>query len=177
MGNGKVVAIIGAAVGIASVLLSLVVPEFLSWYHYEIDLGPYGSGGLYLTAFGNIISDPTGGPEFDVATLILIGGILVLAGAALCIVGGLTEKKPLGIIGGILMILGPTMLIFDLVGQVSEFSEYMQNLSDYADSNIFFGSYSYTYYYLSANFVWGLWIGFFIAYAGGIIGLIGGASI
>ena len=182
MGNGKFVAIIGGIIGIVFVLLSLVGGEFLSWYQFggEIDLGPYGSssGGLYLTAFGNIISDPTGGPEYEIATLVLLGGIMVLAGAGLCIVGGATEKKPLGIIGGILMILGPMMIIFDLVGEVSEFSQFINDLSVAADSNVFFGSYSYDFYYIYYfDFTWSLTIGFFITIGGGVVGLIGGALI
>ncbi len=180
MGNGKFVAIIGGIIGIVFVLLSLVGGKFLSWYQFSGEIvGIYGSssGGLYLTAFGDIISDPTGGPEFEIATLVLLGGIMVLAGAGLCIVGGATEKKPLGIIGGILMILGPMMIIFDLVGEVSEFSEYINDLSTAYDSNVFFGSFSETYGYYSLDFTWSLTIGFFITIGGGVVGLIGGALI
>ena len=127
MGKGKIVAIIGAALGAASVLLSLAIPAFFSWYHIDFT-GVYNAG-LYLTAFGNLVEDGLTAPTDEVVMLVLIGGILVLAGAGLCIAGALTEQKVLGIIGGIAMIVGPCLLIFDLLGQMSEFSEFMDMIS------------------------------------------------
>ncbi len=177
MGKGKIVAIIGAAVGIASVLLSLAIPALFSWYHYDVDATGYGSFGIYLTAFGTIVEDMPYPVSIDMVTLVLIGGIMVLAGAGLCIVSGVTEMKPLGIIGGILMIVGPLMLIFDLIGEVSDFAEDMNNMADALDTNVFFGSYSYTYYGFTVNYGFGLWIGFFMAIGGGVVGLIGGVSV
>ncbi|MFX0041974.1 MAG: hypothetical protein ACFE8L_03590 [Candidatus Hodarchaeota archaeon] len=156
-----------------SVLLSLVVPEFFSWYHYEIDAGAYGSFGIYMTAFGTVVEDMPYAVSLDIATFVMIGGILVLAGAGLCIVGALTELKPLGIIGGVLMIVGPTMLIFDLVGEFSDFAETIALISDYYGGTVFFGSHSP---YPGITFMWGLWVGYFIAYVGGVLGIIGGAT-
>lgn len=174
MGKGKIVAIIGAAIGIASVLLSLAIPAFFSWYRME--LSGYGTTyGVYLTGFGTIVEDfPAYYPvPTDMITMVMIGGILVLAGAGLCIVGGATEMKVLGIIGGIVMIVGPTMLIFELMGEFSDFSEGLANMVDFYDKSIFFGSVSPA---PGITRVWGLWVGYFIAYAGGVIGLIGGAT-
>ena len=173
MGKGKVVAIIGAAVGIASVLLGLAMPALFSWYRIEISGGGY-TFGLYLTAFGGFIEDGMTAPTDEIVMLVLIGGILVLAGAGLCITGALTEQKVLGIIGGIAMIVGPTLLIFDLIGQMSEFAEFMDLMSGYYGKNIFFAVYSP---YPGVSLMWGVWIGLFIAYAGGFIGLIGGATV
>ncbi len=185
MEKGRIVAIVGAIVGIVFVLLSLAIPEFLSWYRWEIEGSGYGyseSWGFYLTAFGTISEDLPPGYYIDVETaiLVMIGGIMVLAGAGLCIVSAAIEMKPLAIVGGILMIVGPLMLIFDLVGGVSEFAEAMNDLADMGDSNVFFGSYSYTPYYypgITIDNGWGLWIGFFIPFAAGGIGIIGGASM
>ncbi|MFX1322345.1 MAG: hypothetical protein ACFFAQ_11955 [Promethearchaeota archaeon] len=175
MGKGKVVAIIGAAVGVLSVILSLVLPALFSWYHLEVTGGGL-SDYLYLTAFGTIDADitPLSAPD-EIVILVLIGGILVLAGAALCIVSALTEQKILGIIGGIAMLLGPTFLIFDLLGQMSEFAEFMDNVTTTLyDENIFFATFTPG---PGINGVAGLWIGFFMAYGGGILGLIGGATV
>ncbi|MFX1322346.1 MAG: hypothetical protein ACFFAQ_11960 [Promethearchaeota archaeon] len=168
---GMVLAIIGAVIGLLSVLLGLAIPALFSWYHYDLSTPGY-SGGLYLTAFGSIISDPSGA-DFEVATLVLLGGIMVLAGAGLCIVAAATKMKPLGIIGGILMIVGPIMLIIDLASVGSEFAEYMDNIATYTDKSIFFDTFSYAGY----SVVWGLWVGFFMAIAGGVVGLIGGATL
>jgi hypothetical protein len=176
MGNaGRALAIIGAVVGLLSVLLGLAIPAIFSWYHIELSYGPF-SGGAYLTAFGNLIEDDVSLPSdaTEMVTLVLVGGILVLAGAGLCIAGAATEQKPLGIIGGILMIIGPTMLIFDLMAQVSEFAQFMDMIAGYYDKSIFFGSFSP---YPGYSIMWGLWVGYFIAYVGGVLGLIGGAIL
>ncbi len=185
MEKGGIVAIVGAIVGILFVLLSLAIPEFLSWYHWEMDATAPGyslSFGVYLTAFGTIIEDLPPGLYLDVemVILVMIGGLMVLGGAILCIVSAATEIKPLAIVGGILMIVGPLMLIFDLIGEVSEFAEGMNNVADTADSNVFFGSFTQTDPYYpgyAINHGWGLWVGFFIPFAAGAIGIIGGASM
>lgn len=166
METGRVLAIVGAAVGVFSVFLSLIIPTLFSWYHID---ETSGGEGLYLTAFGFLIEEGLSVPADEVVILVLIGGILVLAGAGLCIVGIIREMKPLGIIGGIVMIIGPTMLIFDLMGQVSEFAQYMENYASSLDKNFFFGS--------NSSFTWGLWVGYFLAYGGGILGLIGIAIV
>jgi len=171
MGKGRVLAIIGAAIGAASVLLSLVAPALFSWYHIQVTGGGY-SAGLYLTAFGSIISDPSGA-DYEVAMFVLFGGIMVLAGAALCIVGGAAEIKPLGIIGGILMIIGPFLLVLDIMMEVSEYAELINLYIDYLGGTILFGSESA----YGGTLIWGLWIGYFMAIGGGILGLIGGATV
>lgn len=174
MGKGKNIAIAGGAIGIASVLLSLVFPTYFSWYRREIQEETLWvsydiSAGLYLTALGILLENGITGPD-EIVTLVLIGGVMVLAGAGLCLFAGIKEIKPFGIIGGILMILGPLMLIFDLIGEVSEFSKDMHDLYN----NVFYGKYN-----LSADniFVGGLHIGTAIPYVGGILGLIGGATL
>ncbi len=180
MGNaGRVLAIIGAAVGIAAVLLGLVIPIIFSWYHVDLDLGIIGTGELFLTGLGTTISDPSSTLEDEIAILVLVGGIMVLAGAGLCIVSAATEIKPLGIIGGILMIVGPIMLIVDLLLVDSEFAKSVDDVLEFLEYavggsyNILFGTWSE--YGYSMN--WGInFIGFSIPIAGGILGLIGGAT-
>lgn len=181
MGNaGRVLAIIGAAVGIAGVLLGLVIPILFSWYHVDLDLGLYGTGDLYLTGLGTAISDPSGSTlEDEIAFLVLIGGIMILVGAGLCIVNAATEMKVFGIIGGILMIVGPVFLIVDLLSVGSDFAEAIDNTIEFLESAVG-GNYnpiwdSWSQYGYSAS--WGInWIGFSIPIAGGILGLIGGAT-
>lgn len=175
MGKGRVVVIIGGCVGVASVLLGLAVPALFSWYH--IQLTGDTTGGLYLTAFGSVISDPTGA-DYEIAMLVLIGGIMVLAGTGLCIVGGATEIKVFGIIGGILMLIGPWLLIFDIMLEVSEYAKvvndnYIDLLGGEEPIPILFGAEGVA----GTQIFWGVWIGYFIANAGGILGLIGGALV
>ena len=172
MGKGRVVAIIGAAIGAASILLSLVMPVFFSWY--RLALTGAVTADLNLTGFGTVIADPSPGPIEEIAMLVLIGGILVLAGAAVCIVGVLTEQKILGIIGGIAMIVGPLLLVADLLLIMSDFAEYMHtNWADPLNKSIFFGTESGG----GITVTFGLFVGFYMAIGGGVLGLIGGATV
>ncbi|MFX1314776.1 MAG: hypothetical protein ACFE9T_02860 [Promethearchaeota archaeon] len=176
---GKVLAIIGAAVGVLSVLLSLVLPELFSWYHLTISGGPYSGAGIYLNAFGlNIAKDwlpiPAPQPPEEIAIMVLIGGILVLVGAALCIIGAFTEKKVLGILGGLSMIIGPLLLLADLLVVISDFSEWMDILAGVNDEDILFAIFEPS---PGETVMWGLWIGFGMAIGGGAVGLIGGALV
>ncbi|MFX1314778.1 MAG: hypothetical protein ACFE9T_02870 [Promethearchaeota archaeon] len=173
---GKVLAIIGAAVGILSVLLSLVLPELFSWYHFTVRGGGYSSG-LFLNAFGDYTAEnwgPLPQPPEEIAIMVLIGAILVLVGAALCIICAFTEKKPLGIIGGVLMIIGPLLLIADLMAVISEFAEYMDTWAGAYDESILFTVFDPV---PGVTIIWGLWIGFGMAIGGGAVGLIGGALV
>jgi len=170
---GRVLAIIGAAVGIASVLLSIFLPELVGWYRLELDLPSIPlEGEIFLTGFGAMESDLPVSSE--IATLVMIGGILIIVGAALCIVGAFTEKKPLGIIGGIVMIVGPLLLLVDLLMAASDFAEAIDNLVTASDGNIFFDSFTDP---IGDSATWGLYTGFFVVIAGGVIGLVGGAIV
>lgn len=173
MGKGRVVAIIGIALGAASVLLSLAMPVFFAWYRLVL-ITPAVTTDLNLTGFGTVIADPSPGPIEEIAMLVLIGGILVLAGAAVCIVGVLTEQKILGIIGGIAMIVGPLLLVADLLLIMSDFAEYMHtNWADPLNKSIFFGTESGG----GITVTFGLFVGFYMAIGGGVLGLIGGATV
>ena len=173
MGNtGKYLAIISAFVVILTVLLSLAIPALFSWYDFTISGGGYSSG-LYLTPFGTFIVNDYGSPDETVG-LVLIGGIMVLTGAGLCIAGVVKEMKVLGIIGGILMIFGPTMLIYGLSGQVSDFAQTMNLIATTYDGNIFYHNFNPS---PGVSVILGIYYGYVIVYAGGILGLIGGASI
>ena len=100
--------------------------------------------------------------------LVLVGGILVIVGAFACLASAFVENKIIGILGGLLMIVGPLLLIVDVMLGMSEFMEYME-LSGDSGIELLFGSAG------GANY--GIWIGFFMAIGGGVIGLIGGALV
>ncbi|MFX1410530.1 MAG: hypothetical protein ACFFA6_09270 [Promethearchaeota archaeon] len=171
--TGKVLAIIAAFVGILTVLLSLAIPTLFSWYSFTISGGGY-SAGLYLTPFGTFIVDDYGSPD-EIVRLVLIGGIMVLAGAGLCIAGGVKEMKVLGIIGGILLILGPTMLLIDLRFQVSEFAQGMHDIVEAEDLSHALWGIFYPSPGVTVDF--GITFGYFITYIGGVLGLIGGLTV
>ncbi|MFX1322348.1 MAG: hypothetical protein ACFFAQ_11970 [Promethearchaeota archaeon] len=176
MGNmGKYLAIISAFVVILTVLLSLAIPALFSWYDFTISGGGYSSG-LYLTPFGTFIVNDYGSPD-EIVGLVLIGGIMVLTGAGLCIAGVVKEIKVLGIIGGILIILGPTMLLIDLRFQISEFAQGMHHLVETESYNLthaLWGSFSPS---PGVTVDFGITIGYFITYIAGILVFSGGLTI
>lgn len=169
---GRIVITTGAIIGILSVFLSAIIPELFSWYKIESYWMIYENG-VYLTGFGTSIS--TGAyiaPELSI--LVLIGGMLVIGGSFLCIIIGANESattklKVAGIIGGFLMLIGPILLIIDLVIGKSDFARNLVELRSWAGGTLFEGTYVDIYTY-----TWGLWIGFFLVLAGGVLGLIGG---
>ena len=164
MGTGKIVALVGAVVGILSVLLGLILPELFSWYRLSVP-----GGGLYLTGFGTDIFDPSPGPDLEMAMLVLVGGILVIVGAVACLASAFVENKMIGILGGLLMIVGPLLLIVDVITGMSEFMEFMEFFTGDSGADLLFGS--------VGPVDWGLWIGFGMAIGGGVIGLVGGALV
>jgi len=171
---GKVLAIIGAAVGLLSVLLGLAIPALFCWFRFDVSGAV--TGGLYLTGFGTVMDEGViaGYYSFDMVMLVLIGGILVLVGAGLCITGAITEMKLFGIIGGIAMIVGPLLLVAEFMTVTSDFTEYVDLWAETFDKMTFFGSGSPG---PGVTFIWGPWIGYFMAYFGATLGLIGGALV
>ena len=161
---------IGALIGILSVVLSLILPELFGWYMIGVSsMGITGRG--YITGFGTLV---VRGPGFesaaDLAILVLIGGILIIIGAILCIASGEVLPEVIGIIGGILMLVGPMLLIIDLLAVVSEVAEATDRLVDVAGGTIFGGS----HFEMGYKYIWGLYLGFYILIAAGVLGLIGG---
>jgi hypothetical protein len=173
---GKVLLITGAILGILSLTLSLISPEFLGWYRIEMPVITLGYFfGVYISGIGNVVS--VGGlTEAGISVLELIGGILVIIGAIICIIGVFKKLKYAGIIGGILMILGPLMLVLDLLIGVSEFTKVLGVL-DAGDLSPLLGGKNVIFSmapFPTVPLTWGLWIGFYVAVAGGVLGLIGG---
>ena len=175
MGAGRIAAIIGAAVGLLSVILSLILPELFCWYSYTVvNTTSLNKSGFYLTGFGTTTSIPYSTAISGIALLELIGGFLVILGAIVCIVGVTKEENKIGAIGGILILIGPVLLLADFLIGISEYYEYVAfiqsidpNKSILWDTATSFG-FTYT---------WNVWIGFFMAVAGGVLGTIGGATL
>lgn len=169
MGAGKVLARIGAIIGLLNIGLTIFLESLLPWYRVEVS-GPGDTGFAYVTGLGTVDSTIE---QYDLFLLGFIVGIIVIIGAILCLVSAAKGSKAMGIIGGIMMLAGPLLLIMDLLLGISEIAQDMDQFVDTAGGSIFWGSYSdgSTYY------VWGLGFGFFLALGGGILGLIGGATV
>ncbi len=175
MGFGKIVAIIGAAIGLLSVILSFLLPELFCWYSYTVtNIISSNKSSYYLTGFGTTISIPYSTAISAIALLELIGGFLVILGAIVCIVGVTKESKKIGSIGGILILLGPVLLLADFLIGISEYYEQVEFIQSIAtNKNILWDTVSF----FGDVYAWNLWIGFFMAVAGGVLGTIGGATL
>jgi len=172
MGAGKIIALIGAFLSLLSVLLSIFLPEFFSWY--SIKSSGFGiTGEIYLTGFGTFIIKGAFPSTNEIWVLELIGGIFVTLGAILCIVGIVKKSKAAGIIGGIWILLGPIIFFVHILSNMNDFTGIVEALGVGTGVNVFWGSTSIS----GVSISWGLWIGFYIAIGGGILGLIGGVKI
>jgi len=169
---GKSISIIGAIVGLLSIFLGFISPEFFSWYKFEATSAAV-SYGFYLTGFGTTTAIDSVNPISEMAILELIGGISVILGAIACIVGITKESKKFGFIGGILMLLGPILLLTDFLIVLSEYAEYIDFYQIMPDSNMFWDSVGIAGF----TYSWNLWVGFFMGAAAGVLGLIGGITL
>lgn len=173
MGFGKAVAIIGAVLGLASIILSFILPQWFSWFKLEV-FNPSFVGGYYITGLGTISTIPPSSADItSLATLELIGGILVIFGSIICIVGITKGSKIIGLIGGILMLLGPILLISDFLMVVSRFAQYIDYYHIVTGNNLFWGD----ILIVGSTYYWNLWIGFFLGASSGVLGIIGGLAL
>lgn len=159
MGSGKVIAIIGGVLGILSIALFYVFPNLFSLWRI------YGGGdSINIGGFGSVAGTILGidyGPESAEDMILLLIGVLLVAGGVLAIVGGIVDVKIVGILGGVIMLAGPIILAVELVLKI-EFFEGMA-----PGETLFFGS--------IGGVNWGIWISFFMGVGGGVLGLVGGA--
>ena len=169
----KVIALIGAILGVLSVVLSFVLPEWFGWYRYvAISTGPGPS--WFLTGFGTGILAPPPVPDTGIAIWVLIGGIVLIIGAFLLTIGAFKESKTLGVIGGLLMLVGPLLLIVEVLIGTGDFIEFVGLFNGESGFALLWGSRTPN---PLVTIFWGVWIGFFLAIAGGFLGLIGGATV
>ena len=172
MGFGKVVSLIAAVTALLSIFLGFVLPELFCWYKFEASSAAV-SYGFYLTGFGTTTAIDSTNPISEIAILELIGGILVILGVIACIIGITKEEKKFGFLGGILILLGPLLLVIDFLIVLSEFADWVDFYQINPDSNMFWDSIDI----MAFTYTWNLWIGFFMAAAAGVLGLIGGLTL
>ena len=170
MRAGSILAIIGAIIGLFSILLSFLVPQFFGWYRIEVSSGGSIVGGIYITGFGTIV--PAGLPQISI--LVLIGGISLIIGAILCIIGVVKKTKTPISIGGILIIVTPLLLILDVQLISGEFYlSILSLLGGPSSTSMVWGSYALGPVTL---LTWSMWIGSFMAFGAGILVLLGVSS-
>lgn len=173
MGAGRILAIIGGILGILSVVLFFILPEFFCFWRIEIS-----GGGMDITTYlggigfgsGSILGIPFG-PELVDDIILLLVGVLTIAGGVIALIGGAADKKTVGILGGIILLAGPILLIVSILGELGAIGDLAAILPP--GETAFFGSISS----MGVTATWGIWIGFFMAIAGGVVGVIGGAII
>lgn len=166
MGAGKIIAIIGGILGILSVVLYHIMPDLFNFW--RIDGGPMFS--ITLGGFGFTSGWFMGvqiAPVYAEDIFLLIIAILIVAGGVLALVGGLVENKAVGILGGIVLLAGPILLIVALLLQLGSFADLA--LLFPPGESLLFGS--------LPGVNWGIWIGSFLALGGGVLGLVGGATV
>ena len=166
MGAGKIVAIVGGVLGILSIALYHLLPEFFCLWRLDVGaalkiwVGGFGfTGGEFM----GIGSDP----EYSEEILLLIIGVIVVAGGALAIVGGLAENKMIAILGGVVMLAGPILFIIGAAVEFGPFEDLAALLPP--GNSLLFGS--------EGGGTWGIWIGTFLALGAGVLGLIGGIKV
>ncbi len=167
MGAGKVLTIIGGVLGALSVLLFYIAPEiFCLW---RIDAGSTLS--VFIGGFGawsgEFIAIPFG-PEYSQDIILMIVGVLIIGGSVLTFIAGLAGSKAIGILGGIILLAGPILLLVALIAKMGVFGDTIVPLL--GNVNLLFGS-------ILGVADWGIYIGSYFAIGGGLLGIIGGATI
>jgi hypothetical protein len=175
LGISRIVMLTAIIISVLSILLSFVLPELAGWYQFIIDKTFWGDPDrYYLTGLGTYICKDTLTCTNNIAFIGFFGGILILVGSAVSLVAILRNSKIFTIIGGIVIFVGPLLLIFEILTGIDYLNDLLANYHGLMyDSivNSFYGrNINATYAYTPIS--WGLGDGFFIAIVGGTLGLI-----
>jgi hypothetical protein len=170
LGLGGILAIIGTFTAILSIIISFFLPGIMSVWRTDADMELTTDGGIYLNWFG-LFTGSIG--ITDIAFYVLIGGILIIMGSAVSIIGVMKRSKKLELIASGLILIAPIFVVIDLLVSTPDYIHSFPILSGRILSN-FFGTAQAHALGEDIFFTWGLSGGFFMALAGGILGLIGG---
>ena len=167
MGLGKVLAIIGGVLGVLSVVLYYLNSEILSFW--RLDAGALLK--FFLGGFGSLSGEMATIPfpaEYSGDFFFTIVSVLIIGGSVLTFIAGITENKTVGILGGIIFLAGPILLLFEIITKIGVFESMAAVWLP--GENLLFGSFP-------GLADWGIGIGFYLAIGGGILGIIGGATV
>ncbi len=167
MGAGKVFAIIGGVLGVLSVILYYIAPDIISLWRLDAPLTLRVYIGGFGAWSGEFIAIPFG-PEYSADIILMIVSLLIIGGGVITFIAGVAGSKAVGILGGIILLAGPALLLFELIAKLGVFGETLIPLM--GDVNLLFGS-------IPGVADWGIGIGSFLAIGGGILGIIGGATV
>ena len=147
-------------------VLYYVLPEL--FYYWRWDGGAFSS--LFVGGFGFVSGSMLGvhfGPEYAEDIFLLLTGVLIIGGSSLLFIGALVESKALGIIGGLVFLSGPILHMVALFLGLGIFEGLVATMP--SGTTILFGS--------DVGVNWGIWICTYMAIGGGVLGVIGGATL
>ena len=175
---GKTLTMIAGVLGLISIFIGVVLPDIGAWFRFEASTGGasllgYYVNGLGIVSIGGSMSQLFGSGVSGILIIELIGEMLCLIGCIFCLLGAARESKKFSMIGGVLILLGPIILIIDLfLISAGSFALILQ-IFGIAGENILYGSLTV----MGNTLAWGLWIGSFLALGAGIIGVISSITL
>jgi len=184
---GRVIVIVAGIIGILTLLLFMVMPDFFAFWRIDAYGVPLVDGKLWLGGIaqragdGNLLGL---GLETDLTytedLLLTIINVITLAGGAICVIGGVLNKKIIGLVGGILMALGVIAFIVALQIQFGDFSDLGDIIDFFGGNTLLFGSGEGELPFpfppgtiLDAD--WGLGMGAWFGIGAAVAGVVGGA--
>ena len=180
MRGSKYIALVGAILGILTVILFYLLPEIFCLWRIEAkgteNLRLF-LGGFYSMAYATSPLAIEQGVLFlkfiqTLEPILLIVSILIAGGFVITLIGSIEGKRNTGIGGGIALLFGPILFMIALLtGMGTLFGELASTLG-LVGQNLLYGKIYEPYIIL---ITWGLGPGFYVVLAGGILGVIGGA--
>jgi len=179
---GRVIAIVAGIVGILSVVLFMVMPDFFAFWSCDVSGFAPLDFKLWIGGFAQRAGEgtmPIPGMETDVTytedMILTIISIVIIAGGALSIIGGVIQNRIIGLLGGIAMLLGVVAFIVGLAIQFGDFADLGDIIEVFGGENLLFGSGSIPLPPLDAD--WGLGFGAYFGIGAAAAGIIGGILI
>ncbi len=175
MRGSKYIALIGAILGILTVVLFYLLPEM--FYLWGIKATGTENLRFYLGGFYSVgyTFSPLGLLDIEfiqtLEPILFIVSVLITGGFVITLIGSLEGKRSTGIGGGITLLLGPVLLMIALLTGMGTLFGELASILGLIGQNLLFGSLSS----MGTTMSWGLGSGFFVALAGGVLGVIGGA--
>jgi len=175
---GKALTMIAGVLGLISLFIGVVLPDIGAWFKIEASAGGasllgYYVNGLGIVSIGGSMSQLFGSGGLGILVIELIGGMVCLIGCIFCLLGAARESKKFSMIGAVLILLGPIILIIDLLLISSGSFALILQVFGSAGENILYGSLTV----MGNTIAWGLWIGSFLALGAGILGVISSITL
>jgi len=176
MGAGKILTIIGGISGLLSTILFHVFPNiFCLW---RLDVWGFANHKVWIGGFGFRSGEESGNfidPVYTERILFLLIGLLIAAGGAIAIIGGIMENKIVGLLGGIAMLAGISGFIISCLIEFGDFKELADQIALFGGEGLLFGKSSITFPSVTGE--WGLGMSAYMAIGASGAGLVGGFLI